>query len=444
MKDHTNIRELTLTTLLDIEKGNYKLDSIFENNKLNIKDLHLLKELIWGVCRYKLTLDWYIKQVSDYKIEKMPVKLINILRIGFYQILFLDKIPDYAAVNESVNLMKKYGHCGHVKLVNGILRNLIRKKDSLVKPETISSPADYLVFNFSLPQWLIDRWLSRYGFEFTKALASAIKNPHPLTLRVNTLQISTDELKTKLIDTGLDVYNGIFPETLIMEKGFSQGLKDIYGYNEGYWYVQDIGSVFVSKILDPKPYETILDICAAPGGKTTHIAQLMENKGEIISIDNSKTRMNKLLENSVRLKIDIIQPIVADAQINIPDCHIANKILVDVPCSSLGTIRHNPDILWAKTYDDFLMLQKKQLNILSNAAQFLKKNGILVYSTCTTEPEENKDVVKKFLKRNKDFKLVSLQEFLPTNWQEQNKGMIQLYPHIHNTDGFFIARMVKI
>jgi len=444
MKDITNVREIALNALLNLEKGNYNIDSVFDNNELNIKDIHLLKELVWGVCRYKIILDWYIKQLSDYPVHKMPLKLINVLRLGFYQILFLDKIPDYATVNEAVALAKKYGHHGQVKLINGILRNLIRKKESLINPTTISDPTDYLVFNFSLPQWLINRWLDRYGFDFTKNLASAMKQPPPLTLRVNTLQISPYELKRKLIDIGLNAENVISPEALIIEKNASQQIKDIYGYNEGCWYVQDTGAMLVSKILNPQPGEKILDICAAPGGKTTHIAQLMKNKGKIIAVDNNKARMNKLLENVKRLKINIIKPVIADAEKEMSNVNLMfDKILIDAPCSAIGTIRHNPDVLWNKTYDDFSMLPKRQLNILCNAAQYLKKEGILVYSTCTTEPEENKMVIKKFLKRNKEFKLISLKEFLPSDWEEKNKGMIQLYPHIHNTDGFFIARMKK-
>ena len=271
-----------------------------------------------------------------------------------------------------------------------------------------------------------------------------MKQPPPLTLRVNTLQISPYELKRKLIDIGLNAENVISPEALIIEKNASQQIKDIYGYNEGCWYVQDTGAMLVSKILNPQPGEKILDICAAPGGKTTHIAQLMKNKGKIIAVDNNKARMNKLLENVKRLKINIIKPVIADAEKEMSNVNLMfDKILIDAPCSAIGTIRHNPDVLWNKTYDDFSMLPKRQLNILCNAAQYLKKEGILVYSTCTTEPEENKMVIKKFLKRNKEFKLISLKEFLPSDWEEKNKGMIQLYPHIHNTDGFFIARMKK-
>ena len=443
--DTLNVRETALNVLLRIGKGNYDLAELVNNNRLNINDRHLLKELVMGICRYKIRLDEYIALLSNDPVEEMPLTLINILRLGFYQIIYLDKVPEYAAVNECVNLATKYCNKGQVSFTNAILRNFIRNKAKYEITEDKNNPVDMLVKKFSMPQWLIERWHNRYGFEFTRGLARECKKQSTLTFRVNTLQITREQLRKNLIrHNGVTVEDGILPESLLFTEGISCDLRKLYGYGEGYWYVQDVGSMLVSKILNPQPGETVMDVCAAPGGKTTHMAELMQNTGNITAIDNNKSRMTRLEENYTRLKIDIIQPLIADAFKGI-DCSImADRILVDAPCSAIGTIKHNPDILWTKKYEDFMYLPPRQLNILLNASKYLKDNGMIVYSTCTTEPEEDEDVVNKFLEQKPEFQLIPLNQFLPDQWKnDEDTGMLHLYPHIHNTDGFFIALMQK-
>ena len=439
-----NSRELAFKTLYDIERNkNYSNISINKNFKnVNISDQEkgLATELIYGIIENKYYLNYIIDKLSKIKSKKMSTYVKISLWLGIYQILFLDSIKDHAAVNESVNLIKKYDKKSS-GFVNAILRNVLRQKDSImeIKDKDIN---DELSIKYSYNPWIVEKWIKDFGQEFTEDLLDANAEKPNLYIRTNTLKISRDELIGKLAKEGIKCtkVNGIDEAIMV------QNLKNIEGnelFKLGYFTIQDISSMLVGKIANPEKDSKVLDICSAPGGKTTHVATIMENTGQVIARDVFDHKL-KLIKSTVnRLGLTNVSIENRDA-LKLDDNSIDkfDYVLADVPCSGLGIIRRKPEIKF-KEKSELSGLPDIQSKILNNASKYVKENGTLIYSTCTIHDEENIDVVEQFLKENKNFELVPI-ENINIDLDNQEKGYIKIYPNIHGMDGFFIAKLKRI
>ena len=439
-----NSRELAFKTLYDIERNkNYSNISINKNFKnVNISDQEkgLATELIYGIIENKYYLNYIIDKLSKIKSKKMSTYVKISLWLGIYQILFLDSIKDHAAVNESVNLIKKYDKKSS-GFVNAILRNVLRQKDSImeIKDKEIK---DELSIKYSYNPWIVEKWIKDFGQEFTEDLLDANAEKPNLYIRTNTLKISRDELIGKLAKEGIKCtkVNGIDEAIMV------QNLKNIEGnelFKLGYFTIQDISSMLVGKIANPEKDSKVLDICSAPGGKTTHVATIMENTGQVIARDVFDHKL-KLIKSTVnRLGLTNVSVENRDA-LKLDDNSIDkfDYVLADVPCSGLGIIRRKPEIKF-KEGSELSGLPDIQSKILNNASKYVKENGTLIYSTCTIHDEENIDVVEQFLKENKNFELVPI-ENINIDLDNQEKGYIKIYPNIHGMDGFFIAKLKRI
>jgi len=442
-------REAALKILYDInEKGAYSNISInrhFSIGKLKEIDKAFATELVYGTIKWKLTIDWIIEQFSKVKISKISPWIMNILRMGVYQLLFVDKVPATAACNESVKLAKRYGHAASSGYVNAVLRNIARNKNKIEYPDRNSDALRFLSIKYSHPEWMVKKWVDLFGIDFTEELLESNNEVPELTVRVNTLKTTKDELAENLKVSGYEVENGRYMEQALIIKN-PRSISDMESFKKGHFQVQDESSMLVSQILDPKPGELVMDVCSAPGGKATHIAELMKNEGCVIARDIHEHKI-KLINDAInRLGLDIVKTELFDA--TIPDERYrekADKVLVDAPCTGLGIIRRKPDIKWERTEADLAEIVKLQKKILRAASTYVKPGGTLVYSTCTINPEENELVVKDFMRSDSSFKLVDITQYLPRSLYKADavNGYIQLFPNTDKVDGFFIARMVK-
>ncbi len=449
-----SMREIILDILVKIDSSqgyiNILINNALKKNNISRRDAAFIQEITYGVVRNRMKIDWVISIFTSQKINKMQFLIRNIIRMGVYQILHLNKIPDYAACNEAVQLAKKYGNVKSANFVNAILRNIIRQKKEIVWPDQKKEPVLYLSIIYSHPRWIIERWIKKFGFKDTLKICIANNTIPPLTVRTNLLKIKRSELKKQLEEEKLSVDIGSFTEEALYIKGITN-VSENFAFIHGLFQVQDESSILVSHLLNPLPGEFVMDICSAPGGKTTHIAQLMNNGGVIITMDISNKKLKTIDANCRRLGIDIVKILQHDAtKIKKEYLDKADKVLVDAPCSCLGILRRKPDIKF-RVFNKKRMLQlsKLQQDILSASSKYIKKGGILVYSTCSTEMEENEEVVWEFLKRNHNFRLENLKEFnekmnLPVNVLNEY-GFIKIYPGISHSrlDGFFMARMIK-
>lgn len=437
-------REIGFKVLYDIEKNNnYSNISINKHFKdLDIKDIDrgLATELIYGVIENKYYLDYIINKLSKIKTKKMSAYVKILLRMGIYQILFLDSVSDYAAVNETVNLVKKYDKRSS-GFVNAVLRNVIRGKDNIKTIEE-KDKLKYLSIKYSYNPWIIKNCIEKFGIEFTEDLLEANSEKPSIYIRVNTLKIDRDTLMKQLEDLDVKCYKVSGIEEAIRV----ENLKNIENnklFKEGLFTIQDISSMLVGKVINPSENSKVIDVCSAPGGKSTHLATLMKNTGNVVSRDIFEHKL-KLIKSSVdRLGLKNIEVEKFDA--TILDNNSIEKfdyVLADVPCSGMGIIRRKPEIKYKeeKEIKDITIIQKK---ILDNASRYVKIGGIIVYSTCTIFDTENIDIVKKFIEENENFELVKIDE-VNVDLENQEKGYLKIYPNIHGMDGFFIAKLKRI
>ncbi|MDA8235691.1 MAG: 16S rRNA (cytosine(967)-C(5))-methyltransferase RsmB [Clostridia bacterium] len=443
-------RELALLVLHAVEQdgayANLELNKVLEKYQPSKLDRGFITELVYGTLRSLHHLDWVLGGFLSRPLNSLTPWIRNILRLGVYQIFYLDKVPPSAAVNEAVNLAKNYGHGGTVKFVNGVLRNLLRNKDNIEYPDLKKNPALHISVVYSHPLWMVEKWLAQLGQEATINLCRANNEAPPTTIRTNTLRIERDALVTKLSGEDLEVKETSFvPEGLRVEGFVSLG--SLPAFKEGLFQVQDESSMLVGHICRPREGFFVIDACSAPGGKTTHLAQLMNNRGTIVALDIHPHKLGLIQDNCHRLGITCVQPHNLDAR-QLPGewKEQADLVLVDAPCSGLGVLRRRPDARWRKEAQDLPAIQKLQLEILDGAAQCVKPGGTLVYSTCTITPEENTEVITKFLAAHPEFAPEDLSPYLPKPLQQLNlptarEGFIQLLPHLHGMDGFFIARL---
>ena len=438
----------------DLHPDRLLTDSFKRYRHLTSLDRAFLTELTYGVLRWRGKLDWVIRQFSKIPLEKIESETLNILRLGLYQILFLSRTPSSAAVNESVELAKRIRGKGGAGFVNAVLRSAIRQKDEIRYPDIAEEPALRLSVIQSHPLWLVERWVKEMGAEETLKICTFNNQISPLTLRTNTLKTDRKDLIEKLKQKEFSPFPTTYSEEGIVLKD-PPPTSELPSIKEGLYIIQDEASQLVTSILDPKPEERILDACAAPGGKTTHIAQKMENRGEIYALDLSKGKIDFIEEMCQRLGIKVVQTIKGDATkiLPVPQGIKFDRILADVPCSGFGTLRRNPDLKWGRGEKEIKRLSELQSSILRNLSVYVKEGGVFIYSTCTVFHEENEDVVEKFLDEHPEFQLDRMDNgasaFIDDGKSEEFHSLIQnrffkTFPPKNNMDGFFVARLIKL
>ncbi len=427
-------RKTALEILYEIDTNNAYSNIILNaylnknKEKLNNNDINLISEIIYGTITWKLTIDVIIEKYSKIKIKKMSPWVKNLLRMGTYQIIFLDKIPKSAAVNETVELSKKYAHKSS-SFINAILRK-IEKKDY----EEITKIKDYkerISKMYSMPEWLIEELMSEYTNDEIEQIAKYSNTKPKITIRINSIKTNKEEFIKKLQERNISYEETSMPYFIHIKN--VKNISKIDLFEQGLFTVQDIGAGNISKMLAPKSKETVLDICSAPGGKTTHMAEIMKNSGTIIACDIYKHRLKLVEENYKRLGINIIETKQMDATILEKEfIGKFDKILLDVPCLGIGVMKRKPDIKWQRKKEDIEEITQIQEKILTTSLNYLKENGELVYSTCSILKKENEDLVNKTLnkineKQKLQFELVEKKKILPNE----------------NTDGFFFCKIKK-
>ena len=430
-----NTRLLAIKALLEIFNKRISPKNALEalSASLDKRDRAFLMEIVYGVLRFRDTLDWILKHFLK-STSKLGEFTLNNLRIALYQICFM-RVPDWAVVNESVEIEKQDGK---PSLVNAVLRNIIRKKDHFTLPLKLDDPVLNISVNTSHPGWMIKRWIKRFGEDETFSLAQANNQIPPLTIRANTLRVSREELTGRLSEKGI-----ISEPTGFSPDGIT--LKDIHSYRDlnfihGLFVVQDEASQLISYLLGPRQGERVLDACAAPGGKTTHVAQLMNDNGEVVAVEKDPQRIKRLDENIRNLGIRSIKMINSDIT-GIKDIGTFDRILLDAPCSAIGVIRKNPDVKYRHEAKDLTGYKSIQIRLLESVSKLLKEHGTIVYSVCSIEPEETEQVVNEFLKTAEEFRIIDAEAAFLKNFMD--KGFFRTYPHKNNMDGFFGVKLCR-
>ena len=451
-------RETALKILYKIDEekaySNIVLNSEIkkQKEKLQRKDIGLISEIVYGVTTWRITLDEIIEKYSKIKLKKISKWILNILRMSIYQIIFLDKIPKSAAVNEGVNLAKKYGNRGSIGFTNAVLRKVDKKDYTELFEE--KDNIKRISITTSIPEWIILE-LKKEGVSIEK-IEEICKNSNirpSISVRINNLKINKQELKEKLQEKGIKTEDGILNDFLILNN--IKDIENLEEFTQGYFTVQDEVAGLTALVLNPQPGENVLDACSSPGGKTTYLAELMKNQGNIVATDIHEHR-TKLVENAAkRLGINIIKTSVQDATIfNEKYKEKFDKILLDVPCLGIGVLKRKPDIKWQKEQKDVDEISKIQYKILENCSKYLKENGEIVYSTCSIFKKENERIIEKFIKNNSE---IQIEKFdFEKNSQLKNEKNANLFfqNYIKNckyldvyqnekTDGFFICKMTK-
>ena len=430
-----NARQTAFDILSKIQKdssySNLTIDSFLASVCLDEVDSAFVSALVYGVLESSFTLDYQLAANLKQPLKKLKPQVLTVLRLGAYQLLFMDKVPESAAVNESVKLIKANGCSFASALVNAVLRNIAKK--GLCLPDE-SDKTFYYSVKYSFPQELVKFWIKSYGEENTVGIMESCSGRPPLIVRANTLKVTADELTSTLKNEGIESKSSVVTDSL--ELGKCGSVERLKSFADGLFHVQDAASQFCIAALDPQPGETILDLCAAPGGKSFTVAERMNNTGKIVACDIHNHRLDLIKSGAARLGITNIECIVNDAAVYNENLPMADRVLCDVPCSGLGIVRRKPEIR-CKPLDTLKELPPVQGKILDTASRYVKKGGTLVYSTCALNPKENENVCKSFLESHPDFKS-KLPSFACEGMFIRD-GFITLMPHINGTDGFFIA-----
>ena len=437
-----NVRDAALTILLAVDKNqaysNLLLNQTIKKYKIESKDRALLTEITYGTLQHKYTLDYYLE---PYIRTKIDLWVRWLLRLSLYQVVYLSRIPAHAAVNEAVEIAKKRGHQGIASMVNGILRSIQRQ--GIRSIDEIQEPIKRLSISTSHPEWLVERLIESYGIEKTTEMLQENNVPPTLTVRVNSLKASVQDVLEMLEAEGVSAKNSeLIPECVHIISG---QVTQTDCFKNGFITIQDESSMMPANVLNPMPGNRVLDMCAAPGGKTTHIAEKMNNDGSILATDIHAHKLDLIDETSNRLGIEIIQTAPVDGRkaAEYLQKESYDAILVDAPCSGLGVTRRKPDIKYTKREEDFESLHKIQLQLLDNAVKVLKDGGRLVYSTCTVDLLENEGTVHEFLASHPEMELVPIENLPHELLMKQQNGMLQVFPQDFGSDGFFVAAFQK-
>ncbi len=412
-----------------------------QNGAMQKQEKAFVTEIVNGTLRNIAYIDYVIGQFSNTKIQKIKPWLLAVLRTAVYQILFLT-VPDNAACNEAVKLANERGYKGLSGFVNGLLRTIAREKQNITLPE--KNTAEYLHIVYSHPLWLVKMWIAYYGYAQTEALCKANNISPDVTIRINTTQTNQTALQEMLEKEQISVQKGVLCENALHLTKTADLTKSM-SFQNGLFHVQDESSQLAAAALAPKSGQKILDICAAPGGKSFTIAQMMENKGEVVARDIYAHKVDLIAEGAKRLGLSIVHTEVSDATVFLEkDKEAFDAVLADVPCSCLGLLRKKPDIRLKKDGSEIDNLIPIQRKILEQAAMYVKTGGVLLYSTCTLSKKENEKNVEWFLQNHPEYTLEDMTPYLPKQMADMGKqGYLTVFPHIHHTDGFFIARLKK-
>ena len=459
----SNPRKLACTVLQTIFRTQAFADDVFDatikDAVLSEQDRALAFELVYGVLRHAVTLDWRLGQISRKPIARLPLNVATTLRVAAYQLLYLDRIPESAAVNEAVKLIRKQPGHDWGGLVNAILRNLIRQPAPSLPDSTIT-PIEALSLNYACPAWMVERWIKAFGKDLAEVMCRKTLEIPPMTLRTNTLRYTRKKLLDRLEAEGIPAREtSVSPEGVTLEKCGNPGKLSVV--QDGSCYIEDEAAQLIPLLLDPQPGERILDACAAPGGKTTHLGQLMQNQGTIIALDRQRARLLQLTANCKRLGLCLVQPHECDLVTEWPKSQAEtadtlfsgshslgqpfDRILVDAPCSGLGVLRRHPEGKMLKQFSTIEQSRIMQKQILNRVCQLLRPGGILVYSACSVEPEESTEVVSAFCQQHPDFQPEPVTPWVPT------AGLSLVTDHGHlctafqsfTMDGFFACRLKK-
>jgi 16S rRNA (cytosine967-C5)-methyltransferase len=459
-----NPRQLAFQALIDIQRrGTFTdiaLDRVLRNTPLSSADRGLVTELVYGSVRRQRTLDSLIDQLGKKKAHQQPPELRTILHIGLYQLRYQKHIPARAAVNTTVELAKENGFKGLAGVVNGLLRQYERLatastiSNSLIEPEQQNpqsndplqlptEPVERLGVLHSFPDWIIQMWQEQLRLDETEQLCAWLNQTPTIDLRVNLLRISIEEVEAAMQSAGVEVRRiPQLPQALRVTGG-TGNIQQLPGFSQGWWTVQDSSAQLVSHLLNPQAGEVVIDACAAPGGKTTHIAELMSDQGTIWACDRAASRLKKLRENTQRLQLKSIQICTGDSRHFSQFTHSANRVLLDAPCSGLGTLHRRPDIRWRVTPATVQELSVLQGKLLEQAATWVKPEGILVYATCTLHPLENEGVIQMFLERHSEWQIRPPATDSALAAFSTPQGWLKVWPHRYQMDGFFMVQLAR-
>ncbi len=443
-----NTREIILDILLELVKtdeySNLLLAGVLEKyDYLDAKEKAFIKRVTEGTIERRIQIDYVLDHISKVPVKKMKPLIRELLRMSVYQLLFMEGTPDAAVCNEAVKLAKKRKFQSLQGYVNGVLRNVSRQKETIVYPDREKDKLGFLSVFYSMPQWLVERFMKAYGEEKTEKILQAFLERGAVTIRLeeSLSEEKRKELLTKWEENGVAVKKHPYLDYAVqVEK--SEGIRNLSGYEEGFFSVQDVSSMLVVEAADVKEGQTVIDVCAAPGGKTLHAACKVGANGKVLAFDLTENKVAKIEENRQRMGKENVTVRVGDARIcNEELKQLADVAIADVPCSGLGVIGKKQDIKYHVTPQSLEEIVTLQKEILSNVTSYVKPNGILMYSTCTINSEENEQMVE-WICENFPFKRESMESFLPEMLKEEGTdGMIQLLPGVHKTDGFFFARL---
>jgi 16S rRNA (cytosine967-C5)-methyltransferase len=449
----TDPRAAALFVLERVDRGKATLDTVLDEaapllTRLSRRDRALFNQLVYGVLRQRLRLDAVVETYANRTLKKISPAILNILRIGLFQILFMDRIPPSAAVNTAVNLVRAGKAAKGAGFVNALLRNVLRAPDRFRLPDPLDSPVAHIATARAFPHWMVSRWIKRMGVDETDRLCAAMNTIPPITLRCNGLKNSPAELVNALKSQAAgilmmdEVPGGV---NLIQPRCPIAQMK---AFVDGRFAVQDGAAQLVSLLLGPRPGETVLDACAGLGGKTNHLAQIMDNRGAIFALDNVPAKLIRLENEAKRLGVSIIRAKRADLNhpLDADALPRFDRILLDAPCSGLGVLRRNPDAKWSSQEADIVRSAKRQARFLDHLAPLVKPNGILVFAVCSMEPEENEGVIETFLKNHANFAISDAQSIEKKSVLPffDKGGFLKTVPHIDHMDGFFAARLQRM
>jgi len=447
-----NARKTALDILNTLERGHETLDNIMEaavteDAGMSKRDRAFLQALVFGVLRWRGRLDFIIGQFSSRRFDKIDPGVLNILRLALFQIIYLDRVPESAAVNTAVDLAKTAVAPWVVGFVNAVLRKAARDYQTLCFPAVEKNTIKATATAKSFPEWIIRRWVRRYGPEATTALCDALNTIPPISVRTNRLKTSRHDLAESLAGEAEQITPTLCSPDGIDFVSPATSIPRLSAFKSGWFQVQDEAAQLVSLLLDPQPGETVLDACAGLGGKTGHIAQLMNNEGSVVALDINADKLLRLESEMQRLGISIVNTYrhnLEEKNLQ-PKFNRFDRLLLDAPCSGLGVMRRNPDIKWRTSRKNLAIFSSRQLTLLHHSSQLVKPSGVLVYAVCSPEPEENEDVVNEFLKKHAEFVINRQVTGLPDQMRsiQTADGWFKTFPHFNYMDGFSFIRLIR-
>ncbi len=442
-----NPRQLAFVALRAVHRGAYAdaaLDRVLRSAQLSDPDRRLVTELVYGSVRRQRSLDALIDQLGKKKAHQQQNDLRTILHLGLYQLRYQERIPASAAVNTTVGLAKENGFSGLSGFVNGLLRQYIRLTADTVDPlELPENPVERLGVLHSYPNWIVEVWLQELGMAETEQLCEWMNQSPTIDLRVNPLRATIEQVELAMLGAGVLVRRVPHLPQALRLIGSSGSIQNLPGFNEGWWTVQDSSAQLVGHLLNPQPGDVVIDACAAPGGKTTHLAELSGDIGTVWACDRAASRLRKLQENAARLQLQSIQVCVGDSRNLSQFNNSADRVLLDVPCSGLGTLHRHADARWRQTTESVQELSVLQGEVLTQTSEFVKAGGVLVYATCTLHPQENEAVIQAFLAAHPTWEIDPPSSDAIAASFATSEGWVKVWPQRHQMDGFFMVRLRK-